>query len=93
MFATEKALKDAGDKVPEDKKGEVEAALTEAKSKLQSDSLDEVKAATERLQNASHSIAQFLYNLELKENNLVLKLEHSRLHQKKRLRTKKTMMM
>ncbi|MBC77076.1 MAG: molecular chaperone DnaK [Halobacteriovoraceae bacterium] len=61
VFATEKALKDAGDKVPEDKKGDVEAALTEAKSKLQSDNLDEVKAATERLQNASHSIAQFLY--------------------------------
>ncbi len=61
VFATEKALKEAGDKVPADKKSDVEAALEEAKSKTQSENLDEVKAATERLQNASHSIAQFLY--------------------------------
>jgi molecular chaperone DnaK len=61
VFATEKALTEAGDKVPADKKGEVEEALKEAKEKVTSDNLDEVKAATERLQNASHSIAQFLY--------------------------------
>ena len=61
VFATEKALADAGDKVPADKKSGVEAALTEAKGKLQSENLDELKAATERLQTASHEIAQFLY--------------------------------
>jgi molecular chaperone DnaK len=61
VFATEKALKDAGDKVPADKKGEVESALEEAKAKLSSESLDELKAAVERLQNASHAIAQFIY--------------------------------
>ena len=61
VFSTEKALGEAGDKVPADKKADVEAALEEAKSKAQSESLDEVKAATERLQNAAHSIAQFLY--------------------------------
>lgn len=61
VFGTEKALKEAGDKVPADKKGDVEAALEEAKSKAQSENLDEVKAATERLQNASHAIAQFMY--------------------------------
>ena len=61
VFATEKAIADAGDKVPADKKSEVEAAIAEAKTKLQSENLDELKAANERLQNASHSIAQFLY--------------------------------
>ena len=61
VFATEKAINEAGDKVPADKKLEVEEALKEAKSKVTSDNLDEVKAATERLQNASHSVAQFLY--------------------------------
>ena len=61
VFATEKALTEAGDKVPADKKTDVEAALTEAKSKLESENLDELKAATERLQNASHAIAQMLY--------------------------------
>jgi molecular chaperone DnaK len=39
----------------------LKSAITEAKSKLTSESLDEIKAATERLQNASHAIAQDLY--------------------------------
>ena len=61
VFATEKAINEAGDKLPEEKKTDVNAALEEAKTKLTSESLDEIKAATERLQNASHAIAQDLY--------------------------------
>jgi molecular chaperone DnaK len=61
VFSTEKAITDAGDKVPAEKKADVEAALVEAKTKLTSEDLDEVKAATERLQNAAHAIAQDLY--------------------------------
>ncbi|MFT6631447.1 MAG: molecular chaperone DnaK [Bacteriovoracaceae bacterium] len=61
VFSTEKAITDAGDKVPAEKKADVEAALVEAKTKLASENLDEVKAATERLQNAAHAIAQDLY--------------------------------
>lgn len=61
VFASEKALKDAGDKIPADKKTEVEGAVNEAKTKLTSESLDEIKAATERLQNVAHSLAQFMY--------------------------------
>ena len=61
VFATEKAINEAGDKLAEEKKTDVNAALEEAKTKLTSDSLDEIKAATERLQNASHAIAQDLY--------------------------------
>jgi molecular chaperone DnaK len=61
VFASEKAMKDAGDKVPADKKTELEGAINEAKTKLASESLDEIKAATERLQNVAHSLAQFMY--------------------------------
>lgn len=61
VFASEKMIKDAGDKLPADKKTELESAITEAKSKLESESLDEIKAATERLQNISHSLAQGMY--------------------------------
>lgn len=61
VFATEKAINEAGDKVPADQKSDVEAAIAEAKTKLTSENLDELKAANERLQNASHAIAQFLY--------------------------------
>jgi molecular chaperone DnaK len=61
VFASEKAMTDAGDKIPADKKSELESAISEAKSKLTSENLDELKAASERLQNVSHSMAQFLY--------------------------------
>jgi molecular chaperone DnaK len=54
-------MKDAGDKMPADKKTELEGAINEAKTKLTSESLDEIKAATERLQNVAHSLAQFMY--------------------------------
>ncbi len=61
VFASEKAMKDAGDKIPADKKTELEGAISEAKTKLTSESMDEIKAATERLQNVTHSLAQFMY--------------------------------
>ncbi len=61
VFSSEKTMKDAGDKVPADKKTELEGAISEAKTKLTSESLDEIKAATERLQNVAHSLAQFMY--------------------------------
>jgi molecular chaperone DnaK len=61
IFSSEKAMNEAGDKLPADKKTELEAALTEAKSKLESEDLDEVKAATERLQNVAHSMAEQMY--------------------------------
>ena len=61
VFAAEKGLKDAGDKVPADKKSEIEAAIAEAKTKLTSENLDEIKAATERLQNVAHSMAEHMY--------------------------------
>jgi len=61
IFSSEKAMNEAGDKLPADKKTELEAALIEAKSKLESENLDEVKAATERLQNVAHSMAEQMY--------------------------------
>ena len=61
VFSSEKALKDAGEKVPADKKTELEGAISEAKTKLTSESLDEIKAATERLQNVAHGMAEFMY--------------------------------
>lgn len=61
VFASEKALKDAADKIPADKKTELEGAIAEAKTKLTSENLDDIKAANERLQNVAHGIAQFMY--------------------------------
>jgi molecular chaperone DnaK len=61
VFSSEKALKDAADKIPAEKKTELEGAIAEAKTKLTSENLDELKAAHERLQNVAHGIAQFMY--------------------------------
>ena len=62
IFATEKMIKDAGDKITEEEKKNLEAAITDAKAKLESESADELKAAGEALQNASHAVASKLYS-------------------------------
>jgi molecular chaperone DnaK len=61
IFATEKMIKDAGDKIPADKQNELQSAITEAKSKMGSESVEELKAAHEKLQTLSHSLAQNMY--------------------------------
>jgi molecular chaperone DnaK len=61
IFASEKALKENGDKLQANQKSDLEAAITEAKTKLTSENLDEIKAANERLQNASHKLAEAMY--------------------------------
>lgn len=48
-YQLEKTLKDAGDKVPADKKSTIEAALAEAKKALESDDTEKMKAAMENL--------------------------------------------
>ncbi len=62
VFASEKLIKESGDKLPAEKKTELESAVNEAKTKLQSENLDELKAVTERLQNISHQLAEFMYS-------------------------------
>ena len=48
-YQLEKALKDAGDKIPADKKAPIEAAIADAKKALESEDADKMKAATENL--------------------------------------------
>ncbi|MBE7539812.1 MAG: molecular chaperone DnaK [Opitutaceae bacterium] len=48
-YQLEKTLKEAGDKVPADKKTAIEAAIGEAKKALESDDADKMKAAMENL--------------------------------------------
>jgi len=49
VYQLEKALKDAGDKVPADKKTVIESALADAKKALESNDTDRMKAAIEQL--------------------------------------------
>src|SRR5690606_30928666 len=61
VLACEKTIKDAGDKIAEQDKTNLQSAIDSAKAKLQSDNLDELKGEIERLQNASHKIAEQMY--------------------------------
>ena len=61
IHATEKTLKDAGDKATADEKTAIEAALTEGREAAKSEDLAKIEAATTKLTEASGSLAQKLY--------------------------------
>jgi molecular chaperone DnaK len=61
IHATEKTVKEAGDKATAEEKSTIEAALTEARDALKADDLAQIEAATTKLTEASGSLAQKLY--------------------------------
>lgn len=61
IYATEKSVKDYGDKISEEEKKQVEEALKEAREKLSSDSKEAIDQATQKLSTASHTLAQKVY--------------------------------
>jgi molecular chaperone DnaK len=61
IYATEKSVKEHGDKVSADEKKRVEEALKEAKEALASDSKEKLDQAASKLTTASHTIAQKIY--------------------------------
>jgi molecular chaperone DnaK len=61
ILSSENMIKEAGDKLSEESKTELEGAIKEAKEKLPSEVADELKAATERLQNVSHKLSTEMY--------------------------------
>lgn len=61
IHATEKTLKEAGDKATAEEKSAIEAALTEARDAVKSEEASKMDAATTKLTEASGSLAQKLY--------------------------------
>ena len=61
IYATEKSIKDLGDKVDAAEKDKVEAAIAALKQALQGDNVEEIKAKTEELKQSSYKIAEELY--------------------------------
>jgi molecular chaperone DnaK len=61
VWQMEKTLSDAGDKVPDDKKSELQSAIDDAKKALESEDKSQIDAAAERLTKAGHGIAEILY--------------------------------
>ena len=62
IYATEKSLKEVGDKVDSETKANVEAAIEKLKKALEGNDLDAIKAATEELTQASHKLAEIMYS-------------------------------
>lgn len=60
-YTTEKALKDAGDKITQDEKKPVEEAVTELNKVKNGDDLEAIKKATEALSQAAQKIGEKLY--------------------------------
>jgi len=67
IYTTEKTLKEHGDKVDEDERNTINAALDKLKSVKDSDNTEEIKSAIEELTNASHKLAQAMYENVSKE--------------------------
>ena len=61
MHATKKTLEEAGDKASDEEKSAIEAAVAEAEEVLKGEDKDAIEAVTQKLTEASSSLAQKLY--------------------------------
>ena len=68
VHATEKSLKDLGDKVDAETKGNVEKEMENVKKVKDGDDIDVIKSAVEALTQASHKLAELMYAQAAKEN-------------------------
>ena len=61
VYQTEKALREYGDKVDADVRGQVEVALNNLKEAKNSDDADRIKKSVENLNTVSHKLAEEMY--------------------------------
>lgn len=61
IYATEKNLKDLGDKVPAEERTKIEAATAELREAISSNDTARISAATEKLQQDSYKLSELLY--------------------------------
>ena len=61
IYATEKALKDFGDKVSQSERADIEAGLNDLKTAIKDKNLDRIKKGMEDLTKASHKLAEEIY--------------------------------
>ncbi|MBI5219312.1 MAG: molecular chaperone DnaK [Bacteroidia bacterium] len=62
IFQTEKQIKEFGDKLPADKKPQIEAALAKLKEAHKSQDIDAIDKASAELNNIFHAASQEMYN-------------------------------
>ncbi len=61
VYATEKSLKEHGDKITSEERLQVEQALNETKEAIKGGNVDTIKASKEKLQTASYKLAEAVY--------------------------------
>jgi len=61
VYTTEKTFDEHKEKLAPEAIGEIESALAEAKTALESEDLDTIKKATDKLSQASHRVAEVMY--------------------------------
>ena len=69
LYSTEKSLRDMGDRVDESTKAEIESAGAELKTALEGDDMDAIKAKTDTLMQASHKLAEAVYQQAQQEQS------------------------
>ncbi|MEW6220882.1 MAG: molecular chaperone DnaK [Thermodesulfobacteriota bacterium] len=62
IYATEKSLRDLGDKVDADTKGNVERELASLKETIKGEDVAAIRSGTESLTRASHKLAEIMYS-------------------------------
>jgi molecular chaperone DnaK len=67
IYATEKSLKDLGDKVDADTRANVEKEIENLRELLKKDDTDAIKKGTESLTQASHKLAEIMYSQASRE--------------------------
>jgi molecular chaperone DnaK len=61
VYATEKSLKEFGDKVSQAERADIEARLNDLKGAIKDKNVDRIKRASEDLTKASHKLAEEIY--------------------------------
>jgi len=61
VYATEKSLKDFGDKVSQAERADIEARLNDLKGAIKDKNVDRIKRASEDLTKAAHKLAEEIY--------------------------------
>jgi len=61
LYVTEKSLRDLGDKVPVNDRGQIEQVMEELRGVKDGQDLAQIRLLTERLQQASHALTQQMY--------------------------------
>ena len=77
VYATEKSLKELGDKVSQSDRLAIEQAARDLKDALKSDDADRIKRGTEALMQASHKLAEEVYKKSQKAEGSRQKAEQA----------------